>query len=113
MAQGTSTGTETTEERKARLRELVSRESGEITVLERSTLGSGAVFVGYSSGTVMHCSPSEPGCVELVGTPSTAVQDIVASPQGASEVIWVSYAQGALYRCVETQCRKLVRREKR
>jgi hypothetical protein len=106
MAQGTDR--QATEERMARIRELVSQDSGDITALEPSTLGNGSVLIGYSSGTVVRCDPAQI-CDELTGTPNIAVQGIAASKQSASEVVWVSYGQGALYQCVDRQCAKVVR----
>ncbi len=96
--------------RKALLQELVKQERGDITVMEASSKKDGSVILGYSSGVVSVCNENPP-CFEFAGTPNTPVQQIVASRNGASEVIWVSYRQGAIYRCDDGQCRKSVGHE--
>jgi hypothetical protein len=43
----------------------------------------------------------------------TLLRDLVAhiavSKRGASEIVWVTYRQGALYRCVDNTCIKFIR----
>jgi hypothetical protein len=99
---------QTAEDRKARIRELVAQEQGEITALEPSRTGDGSVLVGYSSGAVLRCD-DEGRCTEYAGTPNIPVEGIAASPLAGSEVVWVAYGQGALYRCVDSQYQKTVK----
>ena len=87
------------------LKELVVQDRGEVTVLEPSSKENGGAVIGYASGAVLVCSGSQ-RCTEFGGTPNIPVQRIAASRQGASEVVWVSYRQGALYRCANNQCGK-------
>lgn len=97
-----------TDARKARVRELVSQSAGEITALEPSSRGEGSAIVGFSSGDVMRCDAGG-ACKRLTGTPSVAVENIAVSPRGASEVLWVTYRQGTLYRCQGDVCEKVIR----
>ena len=96
--------------RKALLQEMVNQDRGDITVMEASSKEDGSVILGYSSGAVSICSENRP-CTEFAGTPNVPVQRIAASRNGASEIIWVSYRQGAIYRCVNSQCSKSGRLE--
>ncbi len=93
--------------RKALLQEMVKQDRGDISVMEASTKEDGSVILGYTSGAVSICSGNRP-CTEFAGTPSVPVQRIAASRNGASEIIWVSYRQGAIYRCINSQCSKPV-----
>ena len=94
--------------RKTLLRELVAQERGEITAIEPSSKEDGSVIVGYSSGVVLNCK-SDQDCREFNGTPNVSVEHIAVSKRGASETIWVTYRQGALYQCVDNSCIKLIR----
>lgn len=98
--------------RKALLQEMVKQDRGDITAMEASSKEDGSVILGYASGSVSVCSENQP-CIEFAGTPSVPVQQIVASRNGASEIIWVSYRQGAIYRCTNKQCSKSVWHETR
>lgn len=103
---GASTDPETSN-RKARLQEMVKQDRGDITAMEASSKEDGSVLLGYTSGAVSICNMNQP-CIEFTGTPGVSVQQIVASRDGASEVIWVSYRQGAIYRCTNNRCSKSV-----
>ena len=96
------------DERKARIRELVAIEKGDITALEPTTTGDGRVLIGYSSGTLLNCAPDQ-RCTEYAGTPNIAVERIAISRRGGAEILWVTYAQGALYLCESAQCRRFTR----
>ena len=89
--------------REALLKGMIARERGEITAIEPSS--KEGVIIGYSSGAVLNCY-GEQSCKEFDGTPSTAVEHIAVSDHGASEIIWVTYRQGALYQCAINRCRK-------
>ena len=104
FAQGESTGPESSS-RKALLQKMVTQERGEITAMEASTKEDGSVILGYTSGFVSICNGNQP-CTEFAGTPNVPVLQIIASRNGASEIIWVSYRQGAIYRCINAQCSK-------
>lgn len=93
--------------RKALLRELVGQDHGEITAIEPSSKENGSVVIGYTSGTVLFCHGNR-GCRKFSGTPNASVEQIAVSRNGASEVIWVTYAQGALYQCAKTLCKKFI-----
>lgn len=93
--------------RKVLLQEMVKQERGDITFMEASSKEDGSVILGYSSGTVAICNENR-ACIEFSGTPKVPVQQIVASRNDASEIIWVSYRQGAIYRCIDGQCSKSV-----
>lgn len=99
-----STTTETLS-RKAILRGLVAQDHGEVTAIEPSSRADGSVVIGYSSGAALVCHGSQ-GCTELGGTPSTPVELIAVSMSGTSELIWLTYRQGAIYQCTNSQCRK-------
>ena len=99
---------EPVDDRKARVRELVSQNAGEITALEPSSRADGGVIVGFSSGDVVRCG-ADGNCSGLTGTPNVAVQHIAVSRRGASEILWVAYRQGALYQCDADLCSKVIR----
>lgn len=92
--------------RRARIQELVRQEKGEVTAMEASARDDGSVFVGFASGSVVHC-PATGACDEFAGTPNVAVQHIAVARDGASQVVWVAYRQGALYRCRDRDCEKI------
>lgn len=94
--------------RQARIRELARQEKGEVTAIEASALNDGSAIVGFSSGSVLHCAANA-GCEEFSGTPNVPVRQIAASREGASQLVWVAYRQGALYRCRDRSCEKLDR----
>lgn len=98
----------TSSDRKALLKDFVTQDRGEITSMEASAGDDGGVITGYSSGAVLRCDSSQ-ACMEFSGTPNVPVQQIAVSKQGASEIVWVTYRQGALYQCVNKSCNKLVR----
>jgi hypothetical protein len=91
--------------RKALLKAAVARDRGEISAMEPSSEEGQGVIIGYSSGTVLNCY-SNHSCKEFSGTPNTAVEHIAVSKREKSEVIWVSYPQGALYQCISNSCSK-------
>jgi hypothetical protein len=93
--------------RKALLQEMVKQDRGDITAMEASSIEDGSVIIGYTSGAVSICSERQ-SCTVFAGTPSVPVQGIAASRNGTSEIIWVSYRQGAIYRCTNSQCSKSV-----
>jgi len=92
--------------REALLKAAVARDRGDITAMESSSTGQG-VIIGHSSGALLNCY-GEDSCREFFGTPNAAVTHIAVSRQGSSEVIWVAYPQGALYRCSSNQCEKFL-----
>ena len=96
-----------TSSRKALLQEMVKQDRGDIAVMEASTKEDGSVILGYTSGAVSICSERQ-SCTVFAGTPSVPVQGKAASRNGTSEIIWVSYRQGAIYRCTNSQCSKSV-----
>jgi hypothetical protein len=104
--QGESTSAQASN-RKALLQEMVKQDRGDITAMEASSKEDGSVILGYSSGAVSVCNENKP-CTEFAGTPNVPVQKIAASRNGASEIIWASYRQGAIYRCINNQCSKSV-----
>ncbi len=89
------------------IRELVAQDRGAITAMEPSSKEGQGVVIGYSSGAIFNCHGKH-SCKEFRGTPNTAVENIAISKRGKSEVIWVSYGQGALYQCVDNRCNKFV-----
>lgn len=91
--------------REALLKAAVARDRGEITAMEPSS-GEG-VIIGHSSGAVLNCY-GDHSCKEFFGTPNAAVEHIAVSRQGTSEVVWVSYPQGALYQCISNHCEKFL-----
>ena len=93
-------------DRDAIIRQLVAQDRGDITAIEPSSTQSGAVIVGYSSGAVIICKADQT-CDEFTGTPNVAVEQLAVSRQGASEIVWVSYRQGALYQCTDGSCQKV------
>lgn len=105
--QGESSPTASSD-RKTLLRELVAQDRGEITAIEPSSKEDGGVIIGYSSGAVFNCK-NDQGCREFNGTPNVSVEHIAVSKRGASEIIWVTYRQGALYQCVDNSCIKHIR----
>lgn len=96
-----------TPDREALLRAAVSRDRGEITAMEPLPREGQGVIVGYSSGAVLNCH-GESSCREFGGTPNAAVGHLAVSKDGASEVIWVAYPHGALYRCSLSRCDKFL-----
>jgi hypothetical protein len=106
-------GAATTEpnSRKALIRELVAQEHGEVTAIEPSSKEDGSVVIGYASGAVLICDDNL-SCRKFAGTPSVSVEHIAVSRNGASEIIWVTYRQGALYQCVNNECGKFVWHDK-
>ena len=106
-------GAATTEpnSRKALLRELVAQDHGEVTAIEPSSKEDGSVVIGYASGAVLICDDNE-SCKKFGGTPSVSVEHIAVSKKGASEIIWVTYRQRALYQCANNQCRKFMWHDK-
>jgi hypothetical protein len=97
--------------RKALIRELVAQDHGEITALEPSSKEYGSVVIGYASGAVLICHDNQ-SCRKFGGTPSVSVEHIAVSRNGVSEIIWVSYRQGALYQCANNQCGKFMWHDK-
>ena len=93
--------------REALLKAAVARDRGEITAMEPSSREGGGVIIGHSSGAVLNCYGDD-HCREFFGTPNTVVEHIAVSRRGASEIVWVSYPQGALYRCSGNQCEKFL-----
>ena len=84
---------------------MVARDRGEITAIEPLSKEGGGVIIGYSSGALLNCYGDQ-SCQEFAGTPNTAVEHIAISNRGASEIIWVTYRQGALYQCANYHCKK-------
>ena len=97
----------TSSEREALLKKLVAQNSGEITAIEPSSMQDGSVIVGFSSGTVLICSRTQ-DCQQFANTPSVAVEQLAVSKQGTTEVVWVTYRQGALYQCTQMRCEKVL-----
>ena len=97
--------------RKALIRALVAQDHGEVTAIEPSTKEDGSVVIGYASGAVLICDDNQ-SCKKLGGTPSVSVEHIAVSRNGASEIIWVTYRQGALYQCANNQCGKFMQHDK-
>ena len=93
--------------REALLKAAVARDRGDVTAMESASRTGQGVIIGHSSGAVLNCY-GEDSCREFFGTPNAAVTHIAVSRQGSSEVIWVSYPQGALYRCIGNQCEKFL-----
>ncbi len=93
--------------RDALLKAAVSRDRGRVTAMEAFGAPGNGVAVGYSSGAVLNCR-GENQCVEYGGTPNASVEHLAVSGQEGSEVIWVAYGQGSLYRCVGRICSRFV-----
>ena len=95
--------------RDALIRSALARDHGEITAMEASLSDGGGVFLGYSSGAVVNCR-SNAGCRAFDGTPSSAVTgavlNISVSRDGGTDIAWVAYPHGVVYRCVDTLCRE-------
>ncbi|MEH6569013.1 MAG: hypothetical protein V7709_08065 [Halioglobus sp.] len=91
--------------RKALLKEFVVQDRGEVTAIEPSSKNDGSVVIGYASGAVLICYDNQ-NCKEFGSTPNTPVQQIAVSKNGESEIIWVTYRQGAIYRCASDLCTK-------
>ena len=102
--QSGSTTTES-QRRKALLREFAVQERGDITAVEPSSRDDGSVVIGYTSGSVLICYGDQ-NCREFGGTPNAPVEQIAVSKNEDSEIIWVSYRQGAIYRCAKDLCTK-------
>lgn len=97
--------TSESQRRKALLKEFVVQDRGEVTVIEPTSKADGGVVIGYSSGTVLICYDNQ-NCKEFGSTPNAPVEQIAVSKSGESEVIWVTYRQGAVYRCATDLCTK-------
>ena len=93
--------------REALLKAAVARDRGDVTAMEPASAEGQGVIIGYSSGAVLNCH-GEHSCREFFGTPNAAVEHIAVSRQGTSEVVWVSYPQGAIYQCIGYQCEKFL-----
>jgi len=93
--------------RETLLKDLVAQGRGEITAIEPSSKEDGSVIIGYSSGVVLNCK-SDQDCRDFNGTPNVSVEHIAVSKRGASEIVWVTYRQGALYQCVDNTCIKFI-----
>ena len=100
-----NTATAESERRKALLKEFVVQDRGEITIIEPSSRDDGSVVIGYASGAVLICHDNQ-NCKEFGSTPNTPVEQIAVAKNGASEIIWVTYRQGAIYRCAGDLCTK-------
>jgi hypothetical protein len=87
---------------------LIPHDRGEITAIEPSSREDGGAIIGYSSGMVLSCNSSQ-DCRDFDGTPSVSVEQIAVSKHGESQIIWITYRQGALYHCVNSSCNKLAR----
>ena len=94
--------------RKALLRDLAAQNRGDITAIEPSSKDDGGVIVGYSSGVVANCMIDQ-DCTVFDGTPNVSVEHIAVSKRGVYEIVWVTYRQGALYRCEDNSCIKFLR----
>ena len=94
--------------RKTLLRDFAAQNRGDITAIEPSSKDDGGVIVGYSSGVVAKCM-SDQDCRVFDGTPNVSVEHIAVSKRGVDEIIWVTYRQGALYRCEDNSCIKFLR----
>ncbi len=93
--------------REALLKAAVARDRGDISVMEPVPGDGRGVVLGYSSGAVLQCYGNH-SCIEFSGTPNLAVEHIAISKREKSEIVWVSYPQGALYRCVGDACSKFI-----
>lgn len=95
--------------RDAVIKSALARDRGEITAMEAAHSDGGGVFIGYSSGAVVKCR-SKAGCKAFDGTPSSAVtgavQGISVSHSGGTDIAWVAYPHGVVYRCVDSFCRE-------
>lgn len=60
-----------------------------------------AAFVGFASGAVLYCSRLS-GCVQLEGTPTSAVTSLDAIGDGGNVKAWVGYDNGTVYYCTLT-----------
>lgn len=87
------------------LKAAVSRERGEVAAMEASSRNDGSAYIGYSSGALLHCLDTG-SCSEFGGTPKLAVRRITVSAQADTDVVWVAYRHGALYRCAQNQCQR-------
>ena len=96
--------------RDAAIRSALARDQGGITAMESALRDGGGVFIGYSSGAVVHCHGKE-SCRAYDGTPSSsltgAVQGLSVSRSGNAEVVWVAYPNGVVYRCIDYSCREI------
>ena len=61
--------------RDAVIRSALARDHGEITAMEAALRDGGGLFIGYSSGAVVHCYGKE-SCRAFDGTPSSARWDL-------------------------------------
>lgn len=93
--------------REALLKAAVARDRGDVTAMEPASREGQGVIIGHSSGAVLNCYGNHI-CSEFLGTPNAAVEHIAVSLQDSAEVIWVSYPQGAIYRCINNRCEKFL-----
>ncbi len=93
--------------REALLKAAVARDRGDITAMEPASREGQGVIIGHSSGAVLNCY-GDHICSEFLGTPNAPVEHIAVSLQGTAEVVWVSYPQGAIYRCMDKRCEKFL-----
>ena len=93
--------------REALLKAAVARDRGDITAMEPASREGQGVFIGHSSGALLHCY-GDHICSEFLGTPNAAVEHIAVTLQGTAEVVWISYPQGAIYRCIDNRCEKFL-----
>ena len=85
------------------IKSALARDRGEISVMEPSTRDGGGVYVGYSTGTLLHCR-GDATCTEFKGTPNVAVRDIAVSHRGDRDILWIAYPLGGFYQCLSYQC---------
>ena len=87
------------------IKSALARDRGDITTMEPSPRDGGGVYVGYSTGTLLHCQ-DDSSCIELKGTPNVEVRNLAISRRGNQDIIWIAYPLGGFYRCEDHQCRK-------
>jgi len=87
------------------LKNALARNRGDISVMEPSSKEGGGVYIGYSSGALLHCH-GEQHCNEFKGTSNVAVIDIAVTRRGGRDIVWVAYPLGAFYRCVDYRCQR-------
>ena len=87
------------------IKNALARDRGDINIMEPSPQDGGGVYVGYSTGTLLHCR-GDSSCTELKGTPNVAVTDVAVSRRGNRDIIWIAYPLGGFYQCVDYQCNK-------
>lgn len=98
--------------RDALIRSELARDKGEITALEPSGLDGNGVYLGYSSGALVHCYGDD-SCRDFAGTPggavTGAVSGIAVSSGAGKDIVWVAYPHGIIYRCSNHTCREFRR----